>query len=120
MNSGQKNSKKKTRIVAISRKESHENVTTSSLNPAIAVKITVKQAIEMASKIQKKSCLSWYDKLDPQKKKWCDELRKEFNSGSCDHVTVESIRAVLNDNLSLTVRAQPFRLWLKSIARSKG
>lgn len=82
-------------------------------------KFSVKQAIAMASKINKKASLSWYDKLDAKKKIWCDELKKEYKSGSCAHVAINSLRAVVNENLSIRVGEQPFRTWLKDTCRVK-
>ena len=103
----------------ISRKENHGKETTSSLKPAITGKLTVKQAIEMASKIKNKQCLSWYDKLDEKKRSWCDELKKEYKSGSCVHVPINSLRVVVNETLSVSVSEQSFRVWLKDIYRPK-
>lgn len=86
---------------------------------ASKTKLSVKQAIAMASTLKKKTCLSWYDKLDTKKKAWCDELKKEYRSGSCVHVAVNALRAVVNENLSLSIGEQPFREWIKSVVRPK-
>jgi len=82
--------------------------------------ISVKDAIAKADQMKKKSSLSWYDRLDARKKKWCDELKKEYQSGSCSHVAINSLRIVVNENMSLSIREQPFRFWIKGKIRTKG
>lgn len=83
------------------------------------IKLSAKQAISLAITMRKKKCLSWYDKLDPKRKSWCDSLKKEYKTGSYAHVSIESLRAVVNENLALSVSEQPFRVWLKDVPRVK-
>ena len=86
---------------------------------ALKIKLPVRNAIAQAFRCEKKKSLSWYDKLAPERKEWCDELKKAYQSGSCSHVSVASLRNVVNESLSLTITDHPFRVWIKSALRTK-
>lgn len=71
------------------------------------------EAVKMAVDAQKKNCLSWYDKLSDEDKKWCDQLKVEYIAGKHAHLNAECLARVVNQELRLSVSGNAFRLWLK-------
>lgn len=69
--------------------------------------------LEMASQIEQKKCLSWYDKLPQADKKWCQDLKEEYLSGKYRNVTMESLCKIVNESLGISVTGDAFRVWMR-------
>lgn len=71
------------------------------------------RVISMAASSIKKKSLSWYDKLDPEDKKWLDELKEEFRSGSHPGISMESLARAVSSELGINILGNAFRIWMR-------
>lgn len=74
----------------------------------------VSSVLKALSALPRTNCVSWFGRLSEDDKKWCNQLKKEYNEGKYDHVSRESLSKAVAQELGIEkLRGSAFRDWLR-------
>lgn len=76
-------------------------------------RLSPKSALAAGEVFLIKRSRSWYDRLSLEDREWLNEIKREWKSGSAQHLPMSAVRKVVNHNLNMSIGDQAFRKWMQ-------